>query len=104
MSDQVWYEVDALTADLTSRRYRVLATSEEDAERKMRDRCPAAVAILVLEDRAALRPAAFREGMEVVAAAKVPLGARVDVVAEREPQSPSTGRSRWTSLLKRSKP
>ena len=57
MSDQVWYEVDALTADLTSRRYRVLATSEEGAERKMRDRCPAAVAILVLEDRAALRPA-----------------------------------------------
>ena len=50
MSDQVWYEVDALTADLTSRRYRVLATSEEGAERKMRDRCPAAVAILVLED------------------------------------------------------
>lgn len=103
MSDQVWYEVDALTADLTSRRYRVLATSEEGAERKMRDRCPAAVAILVLEDRAALRLLLSR-GMEVVAAAKVPLGAKVDVVAEREPQSPSTGRSRWTSLLKRSKP
>ena len=62
MSDQVWYEVDVLTADLTSRRYRVLATSEEGAERKMRDRCPAAVAILVLEDRAALRPAAFERG------------------------------------------
>src|SRR5215203_2644603 len=72
MSDQVWYEVDALTADLTSRRYRVLATSEEDAERKMRDRCPAAVAILVLEGRAAA--CRFRERMEVVAAAKVPLG------------------------------
>ena len=62
MSDQLWYEVDALTADLTSRRYRVLATSEEGAERKMRDRCPAAVAILVLEARAALRPAAFERG------------------------------------------
>jgi hypothetical protein len=40
MSDQVWYEVDALTADLTSRRYRVLATSEEGAERKMRAGAP----------------------------------------------------------------
>jgi hypothetical protein len=57
-----WYEVDALMADLTSRRYRVLATSEEDAERKMRDRCPGAVAILVLVEHAALRLAAFERG------------------------------------------
>ena len=62
MSNRHWYEVNALMADLTSRRYRVLATSEEGAERKMQDRCPAAVAILVLEDRAALWRAAFERG------------------------------------------
>ena len=63
MCDQSsWYEVDALMADLTSRRFRVSATSEEDAERKTRDHCPGAVAIMVLEDSAALRPAAFERG------------------------------------------
>jgi hypothetical protein len=62
MSDRHWYALDALMADLTSRRYRLLATSEEDAEQKMRDRCPGAVAILILEDYAAPRPAAFTRG------------------------------------------
>lgn len=62
MSDRHWYALDALMADLTSRRYRLLATSEEDAEQMMRDRCPGAVAILVFEDYAALRPAAFERG------------------------------------------
>src|SRR5918993_2114400 len=49
----------------------------------------------------------FHEGAEVVAALKGPLGARVDVVGESEPQSTPTGgreRRRWTLLLKRSKP
>ena len=62
MSDRHWYALDALMADLTSRRYRLLATSEEDAELMMRDRCHGAVAILVLEDYSALRPAAFERG------------------------------------------
>jgi hypothetical protein len=62
MHDRNWYVVDALMADLTSRRFRVSATSQQDAERKMQDRCPAVAAILVLEDSAALRPAAFERG------------------------------------------
>jgi hypothetical protein len=62
MRDRRWYAVDALMADLRSQRYRVWATSQEGAQRKMWDRCPAAVAILVLEDSAALRPAAFERG------------------------------------------
>src|ERR671912_804978 len=62
MSDRHWYVLAALMEDLMSRRYRLLATSEEDAEQKMRDRCPGAVAILILEDYAAPRPAAFTRG------------------------------------------
>lgn len=62
MHDRSWYAVDALMADLTSRRFRVSASSDEDAERKARDHCPGAVAIMVLEDFAALRPAAFERG------------------------------------------
>ena len=62
MCDRSWYAVDALMVDLTSHQCRVSATSEEDAERKTRDRCPGAVAIMVIEDFAALRPAAFERG------------------------------------------
>jgi hypothetical protein len=58
MSDRRWYLADALMADLTSSRYRILAISEDDAERRMSDRHPKAVAILVFEDPATWRPTA----------------------------------------------
>jgi hypothetical protein len=57
MSDRRWYLADALMADMTSSRYRILAISEDDAERKMSDHHPNAVAVLVLENPAGRRPA-----------------------------------------------
>ena len=60
MRDRRWYLADALMADLTSSRCRILAISEDDAERKMSDHHPSAVAILVLEDLAARRPTASK--------------------------------------------
>jgi hypothetical protein len=62
MCERYWYAVDALMADLTSQRFRVSATSQEDAERKTRDRCHGAAAIIAFEDFAALRPASFERG------------------------------------------
>jgi hypothetical protein len=56
MHDLDWYAVDALMADLTSKRFRVWATSQEDAERKTRDRSPGAAAIIAVETFPTLRP------------------------------------------------
>jgi hypothetical protein len=56
MDDRDWYMVDALMAGLTSRRFRVSATSQEDAERKMQDSCPGVAAIVAVEEFAALWP------------------------------------------------
>lgn len=44
-----WYEADALMTDLTVGRHEILAASEEEIERRMRDRYVDAVAILVRE-------------------------------------------------------
>ena len=41
-----WYEADALMADLTVRRCAILPTSEEEAERRMRECHPEAAAFL----------------------------------------------------------
>jgi hypothetical protein len=46
MSDKHRYVVDALLADLTSRHHHVRAASEEEAERRTRERYPGAVAVL----------------------------------------------------------
>jgi hypothetical protein len=46
MGDKRWYIADALLADLTNRHH-LRATSEGEVERRMRERYPEAVAILV---------------------------------------------------------
>ena len=47
MSDKRWYTVDALRSDLTNSHHHLRAASEEEVERRMRQRYPGAVAILV---------------------------------------------------------
>jgi hypothetical protein len=47
MNDRRWYAADALTADLRNHHHHLRAASEEEAERRMRERRPEAVAILV---------------------------------------------------------
>ena len=47
MENRVWYEADALMADLTGYFHRLRASSEEEIEKRMRKRYPRAVAILV---------------------------------------------------------
>ena len=47
MENRVWYEADALMADLTGYFHRLWGTSEEEIEKRMRKRYPRAVAILV---------------------------------------------------------
>jgi hypothetical protein len=44
-----WYEASVLMADLTSHRYEMTGTSEDEIERRMRDRYPNAVVVLVRE-------------------------------------------------------
>ncbi len=51
MGDKRWYAADALGADLTNHHHHLRATSEEEAERRMRGRYPGAVAILVLLEK-----------------------------------------------------
>jgi hypothetical protein len=47
MGEKRWYTADALGADLTNHHHHLRATSEEEAERRMRGRYPGAVAVLV---------------------------------------------------------
>ena len=47
MEDRVWYEADALMADLTGYYHRLRGSSEEEIEQRMRKRYPHAIAILV---------------------------------------------------------
>jgi hypothetical protein len=47
MENRVWYEADALMADLTGYYHRLRGTSEEEIERRMRKRYPRAAVILV---------------------------------------------------------
>ena len=47
MNDRRWYTADALTADLRNHHHHLRAASEEEAERRMCDRYPEAVAVLV---------------------------------------------------------
>ena len=52
MRERRWYEADAFMADLTVRRCVILCTSEEEVERKMRERYPQAAAILARRETA----------------------------------------------------
>ena len=47
MNDRRWYCADALMADLTNRHHHLRAASEEEVQRRMRERYPEAVALLV---------------------------------------------------------
>jgi hypothetical protein len=47
MNYRVWYAADALMADLTNRHHHLRAASEEEVERRMRERYPGAEAVLV---------------------------------------------------------
>jgi hypothetical protein len=47
MNYRVWYAANALMADLTNRHHHVRAASEEEVERRMRERYPGAEAVLV---------------------------------------------------------
>jgi len=52
MRERRWYEADALMADLTVGRCVILGYSEEEVERKMRERHPSASAILARRETA----------------------------------------------------
>ena len=52
MRERRWYEADALMADLTVVRCVILGYSEEEVERKMRERHPGAAAILARRETA----------------------------------------------------
>ena len=47
MNDRRMYIADALTKDLKNHHHHLRATSEEEAERRMRERYPEAVGVLV---------------------------------------------------------
>lgn len=47
MENRVWYEADALMADLTGYYHRLRGNSEEKIEQRIRKRYPRAIAILV---------------------------------------------------------
>ena len=47
MNDRRWYIADALMADLTNHHHHLRAASEEEVERRMRERYPEAVTLLV---------------------------------------------------------
>jgi hypothetical protein len=74
MNDRAWYAVDALMADLTIRHHHVRAASEEEAERKIRERYPRAVTIL------GRRAESWRQGLSrpdpVLRSARHTLGGR----------------------------
>ena len=66
MGEKRWYVADALGADLANHNHHIRATSEDEAERRMRKRYPEAAAILVLleeswrQDPASVAPEARR--------------------------------------------
>ena len=47
MGEMRWYVADALESDLTNRQIDLRADSEEEVQRRMRERYPEAVAVLV---------------------------------------------------------
>ena len=55
MNDRRWYAADALMADLTNHHHHLRAASGAEVERRMRERYPRAVAILVRKVRSGHR-------------------------------------------------
>ena len=55
MNDRRWYAADALMGDLTNHHHHLRAASEAEVERRMRERYPEAVAILVRRKRSGRR-------------------------------------------------
>ena len=47
MGEKRWYVADALESDLTNRQIHLRAESEEEVQRRMRERYPEAVAVLL---------------------------------------------------------
>lgn len=47
MGEKRWYVADALESDLANRQIYLRAESEEEVERRMRERYPEAVAVLI---------------------------------------------------------
>jgi hypothetical protein len=47
MGEKRWYVADALDSDLINRRIHLRAASEEEVQRRMRERYPEAVAVLI---------------------------------------------------------
>jgi len=55
MNERRLYAADALMADLTNHHHHLRAASEAEVQRRMRDRYPEAVAILVRRERSGRR-------------------------------------------------
>ena len=55
MNDRRWYAADALMEDLTNHHHHLRGASEAEVERRMRERYPGAVAILVRKVRSGRR-------------------------------------------------
>ena len=55
MNDRRWYAADALMADLTTHHHHLRAATGAEVERRMRERYPRAVAILVRKVRSGNR-------------------------------------------------
>jgi len=55
MNDTGWYAADALMEDLRNHHHHLRAASEAEVERRMRDRYPEAVAILIRPKRSGRR-------------------------------------------------
>jgi hypothetical protein len=50
MGEKRWYVADTLESDLTNRHIHLRAKSEEEVERRMRERYPEAAAVLIYRE------------------------------------------------------
>jgi len=65
MGEKRWYAADALRSDLINRHHHIRAESEEEAERRMRERYPGAAVLVLPEESWRQRSAAVAPNGQV---------------------------------------